>query len=70
MLTLTTAPRFQIENAGYTGEDPDYRPCCTRCSWSWTPTKDDDPLGSRAEASRFAHTVHAVCRAEQHRRAA
>ena len=62
MLTPATAPQFQIEHAGYIGEDPDYRPHCTRCTWSWTPTKDDAPLGSRAAASRFAHTVHAACR--------
>ena len=64
-MAALTAPQFQIENVGWGTEDPDYRPRCTRCTWSWELTDDDDALGSRTAAARFAHAVHRVCRPER-----
>ena len=64
-MTALSAPQFQIENVGWDTEDPDYRPRCTRCTWSWEVTDDDDPIGSRTAAARFARAVHRVCRPER-----
>jgi len=62
MTPTTTAPHFQIENVGWTGTEPDYRPTCLGCDWSWQPGRDDDPLITRAAAAAFARTVHRICR--------
>ena len=62
MSPTTTAPRFQIENLSWTKTEPDYRPSCLGCDWSWQPGRDDDPLITRAAAANFARTVHRTCR--------
>lgn len=57
-----TATRFQIENVGWSSDEPDYRPSCTSCTWSWQPGDDDDPFGSRPAAAVFARATHRACR--------
>jgi hypothetical protein len=57
-----TAPRFQIENVGWPTDEPDDRPRCTACAWSWQPGDDDDLLGSRLAAALFARATHRICR--------
>jgi hypothetical protein len=59
-----TAPQFQIHNAGWATEEPDYCTRCTRCTWSWQPGEEDDPLSSRQAAGRFARSAHPSCLAK------
>lgn len=59
-MDTTIAPRFRIENTGWAGDEADYRPYCG-CGWGWQPGDEDDPLGSREAAARFARADHPVC---------
>ena len=61
MNPTTTAPRFQVESLSWTSTEPDYRPSCLGCGWSWQPGRNDDPLLSRQAASTFARAAHPTC---------